>query len=104
MRGRVAQLVSQERAAWCDIIRLELWKGAKTTFDLETLRQMDEQIPRLPINTQVWDKACQIAQTLRATGNPLPTSDILIFACAKTHEAEIESVDKHFDLLKNLSP
>ena len=85
VRDRVLSLMGDDRAAWCEPVRLELWKGASSQKDYQTLQQMEVKLVRLPISNEVWNLACQIATTARGAGLPVPTIDIIIFACAQIH-------------------
>jgi predicted nucleic acid-binding protein len=43
-----------------------------------------------------------LADRCRAAGKTAPTNDILIAACARHHQVEIEAADSHFDFLMTL--
>lgn len=103
VRDRVQGLIDAGRAAWCEVIRLELWKGAASEYDRKVLQEMEQALERLEINQQVWDLAAVLAQRTRAAGQPMPTTDLVIFACAQVHGAELEHRDKHFEILGKLS-
>lgn len=103
IRQRVENLLRDGNAAWCEVIRLELWKGAGTDADRERIRRLETTLINLPLSGAVWDAACAYAQRARAAGTPVPTTDLVIFACAKVHGARIEHVDRHFELLDQMS-
>ena len=102
VRQRVEHALEADRAAWCDVVRVELWKGAGGHEDRSKLNSLETKVPRLPISPAVWDLACRVADKVRAAGKPMPTSDLIIFACAKQHRVEIIHFDKHFDMLEQL--
>jgi predicted nucleic acid-binding protein len=102
VRHRVEELLAADRAAWCEIVRVELWKGAGSEADRNRLRALELKVARLAISQSVWDLACNAADKARAAGKPMPTTDIIIFACAKLGGAEILHVDRHFDMLEQL--
>ena len=104
VKARVGELLARESAAWCEIIRLELWNGVRGPRERSELAQMEKGIRRLSITADVWDLACSYASKARSSGLNVPVTDLVIFACAKVHHAVIEHVDKHFDLLKSLDP
>ena len=102
VRERVrAHLVSGD-AAWCPIVRLELWNGACGKKEKTILREFEEILPELPITEAVWQAACKLAQAARSNGLTLPATDILIAACAGAHHARLEHSDSDFDLLARM--
>jgi predicted nucleic acid-binding protein len=103
VRERVRLLLVNGTAAWCDMIRLELWNGASGHAETEMLSRMERDLPCLEITTEVWQDACSLARQARAAGISVPSTDILIVACARCHKASIEHVDHHFDLVSQLA-
>ena len=97
VRERVVQLVTETEGAWCDIVRLELWNGARSRDDRNTLRKMEDELPTLAMTAEVWNAACNIGSYARAKGLNVPTSDLLVFACAHVHGTGLEHNDQHFD-------
>jgi predicted nucleic acid-binding protein len=102
VRARVEQLLAVGLAAWCPIVRLELWAGVSTEQERAALREYEQRIPELAINDEIWQSACDLADRCRKAGKRAPASDLLIAACARYHGVELESADAHFDLLKTL--
>ncbi|HEV2294238.1 MAG TPA: PIN domain-containing protein [Tepidisphaeraceae bacterium] len=102
VRARVHELLVGDSAAWCDIVRVELWNGVRGDEEQQRLRDLDERLPRLPISDAVWELACHTARRARSSGVTVPSNDLVIFACAKTYGVRIEHVDKHYELLQNL--
>jgi predicted nucleic acid-binding protein len=102
VRARVEQLLRTGEAAWCPVIRLELWAGVGSDADRKLLRAYEQRIPELPITDEVWERACRMADGCRGSGRTVPPHDILIAACARHHELEIEHDDAHFDHLSGL--
>ena len=64
VRSRVQQLLIEDEAAWCDIVRVELWRGVSKRKEINFLRELEKNISLLPITTEVWDLACTLAQRL----------------------------------------
>ena len=102
IRGRVRRLVENGQAAWCAMVRLELWAGVGDEQERKVLSIFEGHIPDLRINEEVWEEACELAGRCRKAGKTAPSSDILIAACARHHGVEIESADAHFDFLMKL--
>jgi predicted nucleic acid-binding protein len=62
IRARVRELLAAEQAAWCDMIRLELWNGAASDWDKLLLKDLQVNIQNLPITDDVWQRAVFLAQ------------------------------------------
>jgi len=99
IRKRVERLVLAAQAAWCDVVRLELWHGARSQEDRQTLHQLEGELPVLEINSRVWDTACDLASFARGKGLTVPSADLIIFACARVNGALLEHNDRHYDRL-----
>ena len=99
VRARVHNLLLQDEAAWCDIVRVELWRGVSKKNEISFLKELEKSIVLLPVTAEVWDLACELAQKCRVQGTPIPTTDIVIVACARVHKVELEHVDKHFEII-----
>ena len=99
MRGRVNALLESGEAAWCPVVRLELWRGVTNDAERKTLRRYEALLPDYEISAEVWDRSIQLADRGRASGITIPLADLLIFACAKIHGLEVAHDDSHFDEL-----
>src|ERR1700690_1711402 len=82
VRDRVQALLAAGEAAWCNMIRLELWNGAKGTLEKRILREFDRVVACLPIDDLVWNLSIELAQRARAAGLSVPADDLIIAACA----------------------
>lgn len=102
VRQRVEQLLQAGEAAWCPVVRLELWAGVGSNAERRILREYEQVIPEFPITDAVWQLACEMADIGRRQGKRFPISDLLIAACAWEHKVEIEHADRHFDELAQL--
>lgn len=102
VRARVEALLQTGRAAWCAVVRLELWAGVGNEKERATLRAYAQELPELLIDDEVWDEACELASRCRAAGKSAPASDLLIAACARHHQIPVETADAHFDFLMQL--
>jgi len=93
---RVESLVLEDEAAWCDMVMLELWNGARGAEEKRKLTDLSATIPRLETGLEVWKLAHRLATKCRDKGKTFPATDILIAACAMYHEVEMEHQDGHF--------
>ena len=102
VRSRVETLLRAGEAAWCAMIRLEIWAGVGNEREQRILREYEAVVPDLPIDESVWQTACDLASRARHGGKTIPASDLLICACARRHGVAIEHADTHFDMLAAL--
>jgi predicted nucleic acid-binding protein len=102
IRAKVRVLLEAGEAAWCDVVRLELWNGAANDWDRELLRNLESEVSLLPMRPEVWEYAIVTASRARSSGLNVPATDLMIFACAKIHDVKLEHADRHFVLLENL--
>jgi predicted nucleic acid-binding protein len=102
IRERVVRLLQQGEAAWCPLIRLELWNGVGGERDRKILREHELWLPDLSIIGAVWIDACALAARCRKAGKTAPATDVLIAACARHYRVNLEYTDAHFDVLLRL--
>ena len=103
-RDRVNALLEAGDAAWCPVVRLELWRGVTSDAERKTLRRYEALLPDYAMSPDVWERAVRLADRGRAAGVTAPLADLLIFACAQVHGLEIAHDDGHFDDLARLEP
>ena len=104
VRLRVNALLQSGDAAWCAMVRLELWNGARGAHEKQVLREMECHIPDLEITPAVWTLANRLAQQARTTGQTIPPTDLLIAACAQHHGVELEHADQHYQAIRKMNP
>ena len=102
IRAKVQSLLQTSEAAWCDMVRLELWNGATSEWDKKLLRDLEATLPSLPMGPDTWNMATDLAVRSRSAGHTIPATDLLIFACARSHGVEVEHKDHHFEKLEQL--
>ena len=99
IRERVEALLGTGEAAWCPMVRLELWNGARGDAERSVLGEMDNELPILEIAESTWIRAVELATSTRKNGITIPATDLLVAACAQTHGVGLLHYDNHFDLL-----
>lgn len=102
VRARVEAALMSGEACWCPLVRLELWNGAAGGRDRKVLRDFETVLAELPIDDEVWGAAFELARRARAAGVSVPATDILIAACARRHDAVLETDDSDFEHLAAL--
>src|SRR5450432_2556995 len=95
VRRCVSHIVLSGDAVWCNVVRLELWNGARGHREKKRLKEFDDQLPRLEVDEKVWSLACSLARASRSAGLTIPAIDLLVFACARRHEAALDHCDDH---------
>ncbi len=101
-RARVERALQAGEACWCPVVRLELWNGAGGEREKKALRDFERLLPELAIDEDVWRDAYELARKARSGGVSVPATDLLIAACARRHEADLEHSDSDFDQLEKL--
>ena len=96
VRARVHALLIEGQAVWCDMVLLELWNGAMGEYEKKRLGELEQEMVCLPTTLGVWEKARSLARSCREQGVTAPAADLLIVACARVHNVEIEHLDAHF--------
>jgi predicted nucleic acid-binding protein len=99
IRERVKLLLIDGLAAWCDMVAVELWNGAKGDYEKKRLAELEKEIVCLPTTDKVWSGACELARKSRNAGHTIPPADLIIASCAIFHGVEIEHCDTHFDVI-----
>jgi predicted nucleic acid-binding protein len=99
----VRKLMQDAQAAWCGMVRLELWAGVRDERERKQLRALDGALIDLPVTAKEWMLAARLADRGRASGISAPATDLLIAACSRAHRAKMLHDDRHFDLLDKVS-
>ncbi len=101
VRKRVQTLMLDGRAAWCDLVAVELWNGARGDYEKLQLHDLEREITCLETTTEAWRTARTLAQESRKAGKTVPAADLIIAACAIVHDSSIEHCDSHMDFILN---
>jgi len=99
IRERVQSLLIKGVAAWCEMVVLELWNGARGEYERRKLAELEREITSLPITAEVWKIARALAMQCRQSGKTIPPSDLIITACALYHKVRIEYHDTHINYI-----
>ena len=94
---RVEVLVLSGEAAWCEMTLVDLWHGVRGLQEKRQLAEMEREIDRVPLSSEAWRLASKLALRCRERGVTVPTTDIVVAACATHHALELEHCDAHFD-------
>jgi predicted nucleic acid-binding protein len=103
VRERVRGLLLNGSAAWCDMVAVELWNGARGDYERKKLAEFEEQITCLSTTDEAWQMARRLAQRCRKAGYTMPSADLVIAACGLSHDVAIEHCHEHYDLIIKLA-
>jgi predicted nucleic acid-binding protein len=98
-KERLRQLLLLDKAAWCEVVILELLNAMKGLTERKKIREYIEEVKILPINAEVWQKARGLVVRCREKGFTVPVTDILIAACGLHHGVPIAHRDRHFEII-----
>ncbi len=101
-RRRVQELLRSGAAAWCDMVRVELWHGVRGLAERKMVEALETDVILLPTNEAVWAKAMELARRSRANGLTVPAGDLIVAGCAWENGVEIEHHDAHLTALAKL--
>lgn len=102
-RRAVGTVIENGTAVFCDMVRLELWAGARGERERKYLGVLEHDLECLPITAEVWSLSRDLARRSRKQGLSVPATDLLVFACASHHAAGMLHRDRHFELLGELA-
>lgn len=102
VRDRVKVLLIDCRAAFCDLVLVELWNGARGEHERSRLSELEENLPSLELNAEVWDVARENARFCRSNGLTIPATDLIIASCSLFYRVDIEHCDAHIERFLNL--
>ncbi len=101
--NRVEALVLSGEAAWCDMTLVELWHGTRGSEEKRGLAEMEKEITKLAVDGRVWKLAFRLAARCREKGLTVPSTDLVIAACAVAHRVDLVHCDRHFDRILPLA-
>jgi predicted nucleic acid-binding protein len=101
IKGRIRKILESEEAATCGIVVVEILRGARTEKDYRILRDSFLSLPGIPITREVIDRASRWGFQLDRKGRQVPTTDLVIAACAyKT--ARLVHADRDFEVIASV--
>jgi hypothetical protein len=99
LRNRIDALLSADRVATTDIVRLELLGGARSQEEWDRLGRLLDALHPLPVMEEHWQEAARMGFQLRRQGVAVPFTDLLIGAVAMLAGAVLVHRDRHFDFV-----
>jgi len=102
LEDEIKLLILKERAAICEIVTLEVLRGAKSQKEYGQLHADFAALSTLRLTDIIWEKSYKIGFKLRKMGINVPLTDILIATVASHYNCLLLHRDKHFPLMKGV--
>ncbi len=102
LEDEIKSLLLKERAATCEIVTLEVLRGAKSQKEYGQLHADFAALSTLRLTNIIWEKSYKIGFKLRRTGINVPLTDILIATVASHYNCLLLHRDKQFPLMKGI--
>jgi len=99
IKDRIAYLLKENAIITYGMIKLELLGGTKEEKEFQRLKIRLDALEMVETNTSLWERAYDLAFSLRRKGITVPYTDILIAASALMMDATVVHADSHFDLM-----
>ena len=101
VKDRIDDLLKENAIITTGIVKLEILGGTKTEEEFQRLKIRLDSLDLVETDTSLWEQAYALAFKLRRKGITVPSTDILIAACALMYEATVVHADAHFDLISS---
>ena len=98
------EIIKEVRVQMIGPIRQELLSGIRSTAQYETLKNHLSAFPDLMLKTQDYEKAAEYYNLARKNGIQGSNTDFLICSISSRYNMPIFTVDKDFELFKNILP
>jgi len=100
-------LVEDGLIATCPMVAMELLWSATSQADFAELRSDLDELPRVPIDGTVWDRAIDVFQALGRAGplhhRRVKLPDLLIAAAGEVAELPVVHYDRDFEVIGSLT-
>ena len=101
VKDRIDDLLKENAIITTGIVKLEILGGTKTEEEFQRLKTRLDSLGQVETDASLWEQAYTLAFKLRRKGITVPSTDILIAACALMLEATVVHADAHFDLISS---
>lgn len=96
----IKSLILKERVVTCEIVILEILRGAMSQKEYGQLYADFAALSTLRLTDIIWEKSYRVGFKLRKMGINVPLADILIATVASHYNCLLLHRDKHFPLMK----
>jgi len=99
LKDRVDHLLEKDIVFTFGMIRLEILGSTKTKGEFDRLKNRLEALNGIPADTELWERASELAFDLKRKGLTIPYTDILVASAAIRSKAILLHADLHFDII-----
>ena len=96
-------LLIADLAEVCGVVLFELLQGIKSESEKLKIKEILLNLPYVEINKNIWQKSAEISLNIKKKGYTIPFSDILIGTLAIENNFSVFTLDKHFELIPELT-
>lgn len=96
---RIDELLRDDAVITAGMVRLEILAGTRTEKEYGRLKRRLDALDQVETGDDLWQSACEYGFLLRRKGLTIPSTDIVIAACALQAGAVLLHADAHFDLM-----
>jgi predicted nucleic acid-binding protein len=100
VKARVRDILQKEEAVICEIVIVEILRGARNEKDFASLYQSLTSLPMIPIDDAVIERAAKWGFILDRKGKIVSTTDLII-ASAAYGKAKLLHIDSNFELISS---
>ncbi len=101
---KLRQIIANEPAAICGIVRAEVLQGTRDPGHRQQLTIALNMFGQLPIPDLLWDTIGDNLSELRRRGVTVPLADGAIASVAIANDIELWTRDNHFQLMQQFLP
>lgn len=98
--SKVLKLLDEDRICCLGIVLAELIQGAQSREGIKALKDFTYVFSFLEESAKLWEKAGELAFSLKKSGKQIGLSDCYIAVAANKDKTEILTLDNHFITIK----
>ena len=96
--GNTLEQLILENSVWiCGIVLFELIQGVRSEDERSKILSTMSNLKYIEMSKSLWQKAGELASSIKTKGLNLPQSDIFIATVAIDYNLSIFTLDKHFE-------
>jgi hypothetical protein len=96
----ISDLIDNDKICCIGIVFAELLQGAKSTKELNTIKEFLHVFDFLPESERLWEMAGELSFNLQSRGKRVGLSDCYIATATRTYNVSLLTLDKDFNVLK----
>ena len=97
---RIQELTVSDSLATCDLVRLELLRGARDDHEFTRIDRILNAARRLPTGDREWDQAIQLGYRLKRSGVTVSVTDLFVGVVAMTYQVSLMHADEVFEQMR----